>query len=94
MKSISIYGLIRNGRIVYVGITNNFKARLYTHRRNGKRFDEHTVFATGLGRTREEILEAEATLIEKYRPEYNRAWNPDYDAPAGYSVCKHSPIAA
>jgi hypothetical protein len=70
-----VYLLIKNERVVYVGMSSNsVLGRISTHQLGSeKNFDSFSIPEKRKGET---IPEQEKRLIKKYRPEYNIAHNP------------------
>jgi len=64
-----VYFLCRDGRVVYVGLTNSLTARTQQHRRERKRFDE--VFYVHVPGGRELMAEVERWFIRQLKPELN-----------------------
>lgn len=67
----SVYQLIREGVVVYVGSSTNIESRIVSHTKD-KDFDEVIVCVKD---TKEEMLNLENALIFKFRPEYNKSAN-------------------
>ena len=74
-----VYKLVRNGQIVYIGITNDLERRKQEHRED-KQFDEMQVIKGPC--TREEAENSETTQLDIFTifhngrlPEYNQTCN-------------------
>lgn len=74
-----VYKLVRNGQIVYIGITNDLERREQEHRED-KQFDEMQVIKGPC--TREEAENSETTQLDIFTifhngslPEYNQTCN-------------------
>lgn len=72
-----IYFLVVDGCIVYVGMSNDIERRIFTHRKNGNRFDAVAWFETPL----EYIRDVEAYYIRRIKP----LWNDKYPIDSSYS---------
>lgn len=75
-----VYGIFRNGQLVYVGMAINLRKRMKEHYANNayKDFADEVGFINSSDTTARRDMEK--WLIGKYRPFTNRACNPDYRA--------------
>lgn len=64
-----------DGAVIYVGITNNLRARLRQHAGDKSWYGEVSRIESRAFDTRTEALEVEATLIRELTPRYNVAGN-------------------
>ena len=73
-----VYKLVRNGQIVYIGITNDLKRREQEHRED-KQFDKMQVIKGPCTREEAEKLESVQlrlfSLSHSHLPEYNQTCN-------------------
>ena len=73
-----VYKLVRNGQIVYIGITNDLERRKQEHRED-KQFDEMQVIEGPCTREEAEKLESIQLRIfsfyHSHLPEYNQTCN-------------------
>ena len=73
-----VYKLVRNGQIVYIGITNDLKRREQEHRED-KQFDEMNVIKGPCTREEAEKLESVQLRLfsfsHSHLPEYNQTCN-------------------
>jgi predicted GIY-YIG superfamily endonuclease len=73
------YSLIRKGRSVDIGVTNNPKRRNFEHRKSGKKYDYMKI--TSKITSRRTALKNETRNLNDYRkatgrrPKYNKTWN-------------------
>lgn len=79
--TISIYALLRDGVIVYVGRSCTLRDRLSHHRSTGKVFDAHQILATTTSRS--EATKIEGDWIARLSPAYNNTTSGAGNFPAG-----------
>lgn len=65
-----LYGLYDKGELVYVGISKNLPARIRSHEKGDKVFDDFNILAEHSDRFY--ALKAENKLIKEHRPKYNK----------------------
>lgn len=71
----TVYFLLDQDRVVYIGQSRDFGNRISSHYREGiKQFSHVMAFLV----PQDQIDYIEKSLIEVYRPKYNAAHNPDY----------------
>ena len=73
------YELMQGGRTVYIGITNDPRARFGEHKSSGKQFQQLRVTSRALSRWKAGRKETGDLMKYKrkygYRPIYNHTWN-------------------
>lgn len=68
-----------DGKLLYVGISNNWTQRLKQHYKDSPFFEQARHITLTHYKTREAVEAAEKLAIETEGPVYNKAYNPDYE---------------
>jgi len=74
------------GNLLYVGISNNWQARLKQHYKNSAFHDETALITFDRFSTRSQVEEAERLAIETEHPKYNKALNPNWENPQQHMI--------
>lgn len=64
-----VYGLYRNGTLIYIGESINFHARASQHKRDGKDFDSYNLLVKEVNTIKRKAVEM--WMIADVNPEYN-----------------------
>lgn len=83
-----IYMLCKDGKVTYIGKSNNIKSRVYSHKSSGKKFDSVVKLATS---TEADMHIMEIVLINFFKPEYNMD-SKSTDTPIAKVVCDYSEL--
>jgi hypothetical protein len=82
MKTQTLYRFFDSeGRLLYVGISKFFEARLKQHYRNSSWFFESVTCTLEHFDTREQVEQAESLAIKTENPIHNKAGKPGYESP-------------
>jgi predicted GIY-YIG superfamily endonuclease len=82
MKTQTLYRFFdTEGRLLYVGISKFFEARLKQHYRNASWFFDSASVTLEHFETREQVEQAEAVAIKTENPVHNKAGKPGYESP-------------
>jgi predicted GIY-YIG superfamily endonuclease len=85
MKTQTLYRFFDSeGRLLYVGISKFFEARLKQHYRNSSWFFESHSVTLEHYETREQVEQAEAKAIRTESPLHNKAGLPGYESPLNH----------
>lgn len=71
-----------DSKLLYVGISSNWQARLKQHYKDSEFHYEATLITIERYNTRDEVEAAEKRAIETESPKYNKAFNPNFEEPA------------
>jgi predicted GIY-YIG superfamily endonuclease len=71
-----------DSKLLYVGISSNWQARLKQHYKDSQFHSEATLITIERYGTRAEVEAAEKLAIETELPKYNKAFNPNFEDPA------------
>ena len=81
-----VYGLMKDGELIYIGSANNLLQRI-THHYNTKEFDGF-IFVKHFDEYGFKLINMEAILIAKYKPKWNKQLPPNNDIYMGISTIK------
>jgi hypothetical protein len=82
MKTQTLYRFFDSeGRLLYVGISKFFEARLKQHYRNSSWFFDSVSCTLEHFETREQVEQAESLAIKTENPIHNKAGKPGYESP-------------
>jgi predicted GIY-YIG superfamily endonuclease len=82
MKTQTLYRFFDSeGRLLYVGISKFFEARMKQHYRNSSWFFDSVSVTLEHYQTREEVELAESIAIKTENPIHNKAGKPGYESP-------------
>jgi predicted GIY-YIG superfamily endonuclease len=82
MKTQTLYRFFdAEGRLLYVGISKFFEARLKQHYRNSNWFFESVTCTLEHYETRDQVEKAESLAIKLENPIHNKAGKPGYESP-------------
>ena len=82
MKTQTLYRFFDSeGRLLYVGISKFFEARMKQHYRNSSWFFDSMSVTLEHFETREQVEQAEAIAIKSENPIHNKAGKPGYESP-------------
>lgn len=62
LKTYSVYFLMRNGKVIYVGCSQNVKSRVSSHK-SSKNFDSYVIFKSFNDKTRALNMERLCTVL-------------------------------
>jgi predicted GIY-YIG superfamily endonuclease len=85
MKTQTLYRFFdSDGRLLYVGISKFFEARLKQHYRNSSWFFDSVTCTLEHFDTREQVEQAESLAIKTENPIHNKAGLPGYESPLNH----------
>lgn len=64
----TVYALIEDGQVVYVGRSMNVRNRMKQHRKSGNTYDDYEIYICG---SDNEMKDLEAVLIQQHHPRRN-----------------------